>query len=140
MADKKKKKMWFGFLEAGIKGSPVVRDANLDTGNPKTVYLFNFMKERILEYRRDIVEVKLRELAPEEQSLVPELRKAYSRVRETFEPRALPFRRPVRKVKPAPELDDFPEIDTGEDEDFGGLALSVFETNEDDGGSAALTD
>lgn len=140
MAGKKKKKMWFGFLEAGIKGSPVVRDANLDTGNPNTVYLFNFMKERILEYRRDIVEVKLRELAPEEQSLVPELRKAYTRVRETFEPRVVAFRRPVRKVKPAPELDDFPEIDTGEDDDFGDLSASVFDAGDDDGDSAALMD
>ena len=135
-----KKKMWFGFLEAGTKGSPVVRDANLDTGNPKTVYLFNFMKEKILEYRRDIVEVKLRELAPEEQPLVPELRKAYTRVRETFEPRAVPLRRPVRKLKPALELDDFPEIDTGDDDDFGGLSPSVFEPGDDDGDSAVLTD
>ena len=137
---KKKKKMWFGFLEAGTKGSPVVRDANLDTGNPKTVYLFNFMKERILEYRRDIVEVKLRERAPEEQPLVPELRTAYARVRATIEPRAAPLRRPFRKVSPAPALDDFPEIDTGDGDDFGGLSPLVFEPGDDDGDSAVLTD
>ena len=73
----RKKKIWFGFLEAGVKGSPVVRDAELATGDPKTVYLFNFMKGKILEYRRDIVEVKLRELAAEELAMIPELRKAY---------------------------------------------------------------
>ena len=81
-----------------------------------------------------------RELAPEEQSLVPELRKAYTRVRETFEPRVVAFRRPVRKVKSAPELDDFPEIDTGEDDDFGDLSASVFDSGDDDGDSAALMD
>ena len=132
--------LWFGFLEAGEKGSPVIRDRSLDTGQSWTMYLFNMRKGRIIEYRRDIVEVKLRDLAPEEQSLVPELRKAYTRVRETFEPRVVPFRRPVRKVKPAPALDDFPEIDTGDNEDFGELSSSVFDPGDDDGDSAVLMD
>lgn len=113
----KKKKMWFGFLEAGTKGSPVVRDATLETGDPKTVYLFNFMKGRILEYRRDIVEVKLRELATEELAMIPELRKAYKIVRESFQPRPAKPKQAVYRAKPAPKEDDFPEFDAGDDDD-----------------------
>lgn len=56
-------RLWFGFLEAGKSSSPVMRDAVFDTGNHETTYLFNLAKGRILEYRRDIVEQKLRELS-----------------------------------------------------------------------------
>lgn len=111
----KSKKLWVGFLEAGAKGGPVVRDPGLDTGDPKTVYLFNFMKGKILEYRRDIVEVKLRELETEELAMAPELRKAYKQVRETFEPRTVKPRRPVFRARPEPALDEVPDTD----DDFG---------------------
>jgi hypothetical protein len=112
----KRSKLWFGFLEAGAKGGPVVRDDALSTGNPRTVYLFHFMKGRILEYRRDIVEIKLRDLAAEELPLIPEMRSAYEAARQTFQPRPVPVRRPVRaKPKPfdgePPELDDEVELD-----------------------------
>lgn len=107
----RKKKIWFGFLDAGAKGSPVVRDAGLETGNPKTMYLFNYMKGRILEYRRDIVESKLRELATEELAMVPELRKSYKQVREGFEPRLTKTHRPVFRSKPAPLEDEIPDFD-----------------------------
>ncbi len=114
----RKKKIWFGFLEAGTKGSPVVRDAELATGDPKTVYLFNFMKGKILEYRRDIVEVKLRELAAEELAMIPELRKAYKAVRECFSPRQTRTYRPVFRAKPAPIEDEIPDFDDADDDGF----------------------
>ena len=38
----------------------------MDTGNPKTLYLFNLIRGEILEYAREIVEDKLRELKPAE--------------------------------------------------------------------------
>lgn len=93
--------LWCGFLEAGDKGSPVVRDASLDTGNPNTVYLFNFIKGRILEYRRDIVEPKLRELRTDELTMVHSLRSAFETARAGFEPRS-GFRRtsPPRRRRP----------------------------------------
>ncbi len=113
----KKPKLWFGFLEAGAKGSPVVRDDALSTGRPSTVYLFNFMKGRILEYRRDIVEVKLRELATEELSLIPELGSAYEEVRQAFQPRpaAAP---PAFRAKPKPLPEDPVDLDDGVDLDL----------------------
>ncbi|HSN56161.1 MAG TPA: hypothetical protein VLT32_15930 [Candidatus Sulfomarinibacteraceae bacterium] len=45
----KKAKLWFGFLEAGSKGSPVVREDGMETGNRDTIYLYNFLKGKILE-------------------------------------------------------------------------------------------
>ena len=54
---KRKTPLWLGYLEAGKSASPVVRDSSLDTGNPATIYLFNLMRGRILEYRKDIVEI-----------------------------------------------------------------------------------
>jgi hypothetical protein len=113
----KKKKLWFGFLEAGEKGSPVVRDAGLETGSPKTVYLFNFMKGKILEYRWDIVGAKLRELTERELAMVPEMRKSFMSAREGFEPR--PARQRVAaavRVKAKPPEDEIPDIE--DDDDF----------------------
>ena len=101
----KRSSLWFGYLEAGAKGSPVVRDTLMDTGITGTVYLFNLAKGRILEYRRDIVEPKLRELNETERETLKELRKAFDKAREGFTPRAT-LRPPRRRPKPEPE----PEI------------------------------
>lgn len=111
----KQKKLWFGFLEASTKGSPVVRDATLETGDPKTLYLFNYTKGKILEYRRDIVELKLREFDSEELAVVPLLRKAFKEVREHFEPRPVKPKVVAYRAKPAPADDDFPEFDAADD-------------------------
>ena len=59
-SSKRKKNLWYGYLEAGANSSPVIRDDGLNTGNPKTVYLFNLARGCILEYSREIVEPKLR--------------------------------------------------------------------------------
>lgn len=106
----KKAKLWFGFLEAGSKGSPVVREDGMETGNRDTIYLYNFLKGKILEYRRDIVEPKLRELTMEEQPMVSELRSAFKTVREGFEPRPARLRQPAPKAaarRREPDLADF---------------------------------
>ena len=92
-----RRRLWFGFLEAGEKRSAVVRDSALETGSRDTIYLFNFKKGRILEYRRDIVEPKLRELSAEELTMVAELKEAFESARSGF---SLP---PVnRAVSPPP--------------------------------------
>ena len=103
----KAKHLWFGFLDAGEKGSPVIRDQSLDTGQPWTTYLFNMRKGRIIEYRRDIVESKLRELTQEELAVVADMEAAYNSVRPDFIPRA--EKRPVpppRKMSRKADLDD----------------------------------
>lgn len=113
----KRNSLWFGYLEANEKGTPVVRDTSMDTGTPMTIYLFNLKKGRILEYRRDIVEPKLRELTSEEAKSVSEIRKAFEKARNGFTPRAL--RRmpsPPRRPRPEPEP-ELPEVDFDSDDD-----------------------
>lgn len=121
--------LWFGFLEAGTKGSPVVRDPALDTCRPSTVYLFNLNKSRILEYRRDIAEPKLRELTPKEQELVSVLREAYEHARTSFTPRTVEAPVPAvapRKKRQEEEIEDLeidddipvPDADLDEDDDL----------------------
>jgi hypothetical protein len=113
----KRNSLWFGFLDAGGKGSPVVRDASIDTGTPSTLYLFNFKKGRILEYRRDIAEPKLRELTENEIELMQEMRKAFESARNGFTPRAMRrMASPPRRPKPEPEP-ELPVVDFDDDDD-----------------------
>ena len=51
------------------------------------MYLFNFQRRQILEYRREIVEPKLRELTPEEAGAIDDLGLAYTEVRRDFVPK-----------------------------------------------------
>lgn len=78
--------LWFGFLDAGNSSSPVVRDDTLNTGDPETLYLFNFARQAFREYKRALVEPKLRELTPSEIPL-KELQAAFKTARSAFEPR-----------------------------------------------------
>jgi hypothetical protein len=78
-----KSDIWYGFLQAGENSSPVVRDATLETKSPKTVFLYNYVRGKILEYSREIVEPKLRELAPGDVPL-KELQSAFKAARKTF--------------------------------------------------------
>ena len=106
----KRSPLWFGFLDAGAKGSLVVRDHSIDTGAPNTIYLFNFAKGRILEYRRDIAEPKLRELTDDEHERLKDLRQAFNKARNGFTPRVTvrPSRPPkVPEQEPEPEIPDF---------------------------------
>ncbi len=73
--------LWFGYLNAGKKGSLVVRDSTLDTGTSTTIYLFNQKKGKILEYRRDIVEPKLRPLTDKESAEAEALADGFERAR-----------------------------------------------------------
>ena len=108
--------LWFGFLEAGAKGSLVVRDHTLDTGTTRTIYLFNLEKGRILEYRRDIAEPKLRELTDDERTRVQEIRKAFEKARNGFTPRVV-LRPPRAQRRPEPEPEPEPEIPDFEADD-----------------------
>lgn len=79
--------LWYGYLEAGAKSSPVLMDPRLNTGDPKTMYLFNLNRGEILEYKREIIEPKLRELNEQEQGLCREIQSAFGKVRSGFIPR-----------------------------------------------------
>jgi hypothetical protein len=76
--------IWCGYLEAGDRSSAVLRDERLETGNPKTIYLYNLARDEILQYSRELVEPKLRELRANEAALAEELKEAYTKARRTF--------------------------------------------------------
>ncbi|MFO7603962.1 MAG: hypothetical protein R6X06_09125 [Gammaproteobacteria bacterium] len=79
--------LWYGYLEAGTKSTPVLLDHRLNTGDPKTLYLFNLKRGEILEYKREIIEPKLRDLNEHEKGLSTEIKSAFNRVRVSFIPR-----------------------------------------------------
>lgn len=101
---KNKGPLWYGYLEAGNKSSAVIRDDRLDTGSHKTVFLFNLERKQIIEYTREIVDPKLRELKPSEAKLIDELNAAYTEARRAFKhAQARPLNIPERgaPAKPA---------------------------------------
>jgi hypothetical protein len=113
--------LWYGYLEAGAKSTPVLRDRQLETGNPKTLYLFNLQKGEILEYSREVAESKLRSLTAEEAGIVEHLAAAYAAARSDFKPRgaktlSVPERR-GRTARRGDALDlDEAEAEQGESE------------------------
>lgn len=96
----KKSNIWFGYLEAGSKSSPVLMDPKLDTGNSDTMYLFNLIRGQILEYKKELIEPKLRELSNEETKTIDELTKAFNKARKDFTPR----RSSVKAIADTPDV------------------------------------
>ena len=89
---KSKSSIWYGYLSAGTRSSPVLRDERLETGNPRTFYLFNLERGVILEYAREVVEKKLRELKPAESGFIEELDAGYKKARRNFKGRGKTIR------------------------------------------------
>lgn len=116
--------VWVGFLQAGEKSSPVVRDPSLDTGKASSIYLFNLQRRAILEYQLAVVEGKLRELTEAEAEVVDQLREAFREARASFTPRRARRRyasrapdRPLRSEEPDEEyVDEVPFQLLGDDE------------------------
>jgi len=135
----KQETLWFGYLDAGEKGSFVVRDVTLGTGTPATFYLFNLNRGAILEYRRDIAEPKLRELTEKEADKVDELRAAFEQGRKGFTPREerkpkpLPPTRKKAPVEEVEEQDDEDDTDVEiEDDDDADAEIEADDDDEDD--------
>lgn len=95
----KNKELWYGFLEAGAKSSPVLISSILDTNNEKTVYLYNLNRDAIIEYQRQIVEPKIRELKADEADLIEELVSGYKVAKKNFAARS---KKPIINT-PAPK-------------------------------------
>lgn len=93
--------LWYGYLDAGERSSAVAMDNRLSTGDPTTVYLFNLQRNEIIEYKRAIVEPKLRELKGKEQELETELKSAYRKARNGFTPRGAKIANVPEKGRPA---------------------------------------
>lgn len=121
-SSKNKGPLWYGYLEAGEKSTPVIRDERLDTGNRKTLFLFNLVRGQILEYTREIVEPKLRELKPNEAGKVDELNAAYGEARRTFKhhnvrPLNIPERGAPAKAAKEKDEEGFSDFAMGDDEE-----------------------
>ena len=124
-SSKGKKNLWYGYLEAGANSTPVMRDDALDTGNPKTVFLFNLARGRILEYSREIVEPKLRELNGKESKAVAELDAGYKEARRNFKDRSArilnipergsPARKPATEASANDDFGDFSDDDSADE-------------------------
>ena len=95
---KSKASTWYGYLKAGARSSAVLRDNRLDTGNPNTFYMFNLSRGAILEYAREIVEKKLRELKPDESGFIKELDAGYKKARRNFKDRGAAVRSIVKRA------------------------------------------
>ncbi len=109
--------LWFGYLEAGEKSSPVVMDNRLSTGQSDTIYVYNHRRGAILEYKREIAESKLRELKADEKGLTGELNTAYRKVRNGFTPRGAKISNIPEKGRPAPAKSAAKDFELEEDYD-----------------------
>ena len=120
----KQNNVWYGYLEAGAKSSPVIRDDKLETGSSKTVYLFNLNQNKISEYSLQIVGPKLRDLKKDEEHLIPQLEKAFSSARMEFannKKRGFSLTPPpvtIKKPPPIPEEEEDIEVFADEDADW----------------------
>ena len=77
---KGKSSFWYGYLVAGERSSPVLRDDSLETGSRKTVYMYNLK-------RGEIIEEKLRELKSNESGWISELDSGYKKARRRLKER-----------------------------------------------------
>ena len=116
-----KQKLWYGFLEAGAKSSPIAIDHSMDTGEKHTLFIYNHNKQEILKYARELVEPKLRELIAPEKALEAALKKGFGEALKTLKyPVAKSFDNPT-KSKPASKVEkpkEEPEVEvSGMDED-----------------------
>jgi hypothetical protein len=114
---KKSTPVWYGFLKAGDRSSPVIRDDRLDTGNRKTIYLFNLSRNSILEYSREVVEPKLRELKPDESATISELDAAYKKIRRSFKDRGAGVRSILSRSSSTPASNEAVYTDIPVDEE-----------------------
>jgi hypothetical protein len=107
----RKARFWYGYLKAGTRSSPVLRDPRLDTGNSRTLYMFNLVRGEILEYAREIVEKKMRELKPSESEFVAELDIGYKKARRNFKGRGTAIHR-IRgsSTRPSHEKEEWVDV------------------------------
>lgn len=110
----KNKHLWVGYLTlADKKKTLVASDERVETGKPKTLYLYNQERDQIIEYGRDIIQAKLKD-APEADYDAAKITAAYKKAlksklpnlyRVVFTPNS-GTRAPVKEEKPAAIIDD----------------------------------
>jgi|GEM_PF-2166917 len=130
--------IWYGYLEAGEKSSPVLIDPQLETGDAKTLYMYNLNSKRIIEYKREIAEPKLRVLNEQESAFIQDLKQGYEAVRKEFTPRnnsAMPLAATAAtaSAKPAPrKASNIDDGDTMDEFDIDDTDIDLDEDMEED--------
>ncbi len=121
------------YLEAGAKSSAVVLDPSLSTSNDQTVYLYHQQRDQIIEYRRDIVEAKLRALNGDEQKEAESLQQSYQQARASFTPRGAAAESIPEHAPPPKASASSSSGDDDSDDDIGLIDDSdLLDTDEDD--------
>lgn len=72
----KNKNLWVGYLTQTNKKILVASDDRVDTGNRKTIFLYNQDRNEIVEYSREIIQAKLKD-APAEDYNAEKMAAAY---------------------------------------------------------------
>ena len=67
----------------------MLRDSRLESGNPKTIYMYNLNRDEIIEYVVEVVEKKLRDLKSDESEYIKELDAGYKKARRKFKRRGV---------------------------------------------------
>lgn len=114
-----KNDIWYGYLMAGDKSTPVVRDPSVAARSDKFIRLFNYSRGEFVDYSREIVGPKLRDLNG--QVSMDDLKAAFLDARQnvTAPPKTMNLEKLPPLIK-SPETDDLPgdEFSPELDEDF----------------------
>ncbi|QDE32764.1 MULTISPECIES: hypothetical protein [Shewanella] len=140
-----KKQLWFGELRTSKGNTIVVHDNQLPDASPGRIFLYNTIRNTIVEYVEDIVKVNLHDLDDEQtKAAKAEYSGAWEAARAEFmlkhqsriDLSKVPDTAPPRKAKPVPEPDDIvdtddddiPELDDSDDDE----SFDDMGENEDD--------
>ncbi len=121
----KKKDIWLGYLDAGSKSSAVVIDNRLDTGKPDTQYIYNLSRGEILEYKRELVSSKLRELTEDESQQFKSLKASFDKARKSFTPRVSAGRLKLEASAPRVIAPAYEEADNDEELDIDDIEMDA---------------
>ena len=132
MLNTSKKQLWVGELRTPRGNTVVFRDGQLPDASPGRIYMYNTVRNNIVEYVEDIVKPNLHELDDAQvKGALEQFGAAWQAARADFMEKhqsridlsKVPDTSPPKKVKPIPEPEDI----IGDDDD-----IDVFEEPEDD--------
>ncbi len=81
----KDKHLWVGYLTLASKKILVASDDRVDTGNRKTIFLYNQERNELVEYSREIIQAKLKD-APAADYNSEEIANAYQKALRKAKP------------------------------------------------------
>lgn len=115
----KNKHLWVGYLTLSDKKKTLVAsDERVETGKPKTLFLYNQERDQIIEYSREIIQAKLKD-APEVDYDSKKMSAAYKKALKTKLPNLYRIifaanagvQTPVKEKETASITDDDDDID-----------------------------